>query len=191
MGRALPQNSAPQKITAALAVLPNTQRLQVLRGLEINGSEDDPLDWHGWATIGLATWNGTSGSKEGFFTAFLPWSRKWPKYIAGTEAEKAQFDRNTAERWEAFSKCPPDKIGAGTIFWLADKAAPRWREEYDARKDDGQGGGDAGQQGGPTPQPTALPKLIINSSDPTATAKDLAVLIAKHDDFLFNGHAPV
>jgi putative DNA primase/helicase len=36
-----------------------------------------------------------------------------------------------------------------------------------------------------------LPQLIINSADPTATAKDLAALIAKRDDFLFNGHAPI
>jgi putative DNA primase/helicase len=36
-----------------------------------------------------------------------------------------------------------------------------------------------------------LPELIINGSDPTATAKDLATLIAARDDFLFNGHAPV
>jgi hypothetical protein len=36
-----------------------------------------------------------------------------------------------------------------------------------------------------------LPELIINSADPTATAKDLAALIAKRDDFLFNGHAPI
>ena len=36
-----------------------------------------------------------------------------------------------------------------------------------------------------------LPELIISGSDPTATAKDLAALIAKRDDFLFNGHAPI
>jgi hypothetical protein len=36
-----------------------------------------------------------------------------------------------------------------------------------------------------------LPELIVNSADPTATAKDLAALIAKRTDFLFNGHAPV
>jgi hypothetical protein len=36
-----------------------------------------------------------------------------------------------------------------------------------------------------------LPELMINSSDPTATAKDLATLIAKQDDFLFNGHTPI
>jgi hypothetical protein len=36
-----------------------------------------------------------------------------------------------------------------------------------------------------------LPELIISGSDPTATAKDLAALIAERDDFLFNGHAPI
>jgi hypothetical protein len=35
------------------------------------------------------------------------------------------------------------------------------------------------------------PELIINGSDPTASAKDLATLIAKRNDFLFNGNAPV
>src|SRR5262249_52283892 len=33
-----------------------------------------------------------------------------------------------------------------------------------------------------------LPALVINEADPTATAKKLAKLIAKRDDFLFNGH---
>ena len=36
-----------------------------------------------------------------------------------------------------------------------------------------------------------LAKLIINGSDPTATAKELAALIATRNDFLFNGNAPV
>jgi hypothetical protein len=36
-----------------------------------------------------------------------------------------------------------------------------------------------------------LPKLIINDSDPTAAAKQLAALIAEGNEFLFNGHAPV
>jgi hypothetical protein len=33
--------------------------------------------------------------------------------------------------------------------------------------------------------------LIVNESDPTATAIELAALIAAQEDFLFNGHAPV
>jgi len=36
-----------------------------------------------------------------------------------------------------------------------------------------------------------LPNLLINDSDPTAAAKELAALIAARDDFLFNGNAPV
>src|SRR5262245_53432832 len=36
-----------------------------------------------------------------------------------------------------------------------------------------------------------MPELIINGSDPTATAKHLAALIATRDDFLFNGYAPI
>ena len=35
-----------------------------------------------------------------------------------------------------------------------------------------------------------LPELIIDGSDPTATAKRLATLIAQRNDFLFNGYAP-
>jgi hypothetical protein len=36
-----------------------------------------------------------------------------------------------------------------------------------------------------------LPELIINNSDPTAAAKQLAALISQRDDFLFNGNWPV
>jgi hypothetical protein len=38
---------------------------------------------------------------------------------------------------------------------------------------------------------TDLPQLLINDSNPTATAKELAKLIAAHGEFLFNGNAPV
>jgi hypothetical protein len=198
-GDSYPKTANPGRIAAALAVIPNSKRLYVLRGVKIEGSEDDDLDWHGWATIGMATWNATGGSKEGFF-AFLPWSRKWSKYIAATAEEKKRFDRNTMAKWNAFSTSPPKDIGAGTIFYLADKASPGWRDEYE-----GGGGGEGEGEGGsygsdglaprpgalPPPQPTSLPFLIVNSSDPTATAKDLATLIAKRDDFLFNGNAAV
>src|SRR5262249_44275603 len=143
------------------------------RGEKINGSEDDDLDWHGWITIGMALWRGTGGSKEGE-AVFLTWSRKWPKYIAGTEAEKARLDRNTAERRKAFRKCPPKKVRVGTIFWLADQASPGWRQEYDdARKgnDQGESGGETSgfgeipvaegfnltASGGPQPQPPGAP----------------------------------
>src|SRR5262249_34267229 len=37
----------------------------------------------------------------------------------------------TAERWNHFFYSSPDRIGAGTIFYLADKASPNWRKKYD------------------------------------------------------------
>src|SRR5262249_24907448 len=80
-GNPYPEHAEPERIAAALAVIPNSKRLYVLRGEKINGSEDDDLDWHGWITIGMALWRGTGGSKEGE-AVFLTWSRKWPKYIA-------------------------------------------------------------------------------------------------------------
>jgi hypothetical protein len=48
-----------------------------------------------------------------------------------------------------------------------------------------------GDDFGPNVDQNNLPELIIISADPTATAKDLAALIAKRDDFLFNGHAAI
>src|SRR5262249_54962601 len=54
--------------------------------------------------------------------------------IEGTEEEKKHFDRNTMNKWNAFFKSPPTQLGAGTIFFLADKASPGWREKYEARK---------------------------------------------------------
>jgi hypothetical protein len=35
------------------------------------------------------------------------------------------------------------------------------------------------------------PDLLLDNSNPTATARQLAALIAQRDDFLFNGNAPV
>ena len=36
-----------------------------------------------------------------------------------------------------------------------------------------------------------LPDLLIDNSNPTATARRLAALIAQRDEFLFNGNVPV
>jgi hypothetical protein len=40
-------------------------------------------------------------------------------------------------------------------------------------------------------QEAAKPELIVNVSDPTATAIELAALFAAREDFLFNGYSPV
>jgi hypothetical protein len=86
-------------IAAALAVIPN-----------------DDVSWEEWNRIGMAAWRATGGSEEGF-AAFEAWSSKSSKHDP-TETRK---------RWDGFKTSPPTIIGAGTIFWLADRAAPGWR----------------------------------------------------------------
>jgi predicted P-loop ATPase len=91
----------PELIADALAVIPNN------------------ADWDRWYQLGMAVWRATGGSADGF-TAWDTWSKKSPKYDA----------RNTAQKWAAFFKSPPTKIGAGTIFHLADQASPNWRKPW-------------------------------------------------------------
>jgi AAA domain/Primase C terminal 2 (PriCT-2)/Bifunctional DNA primase/polymerase, N-terminal len=92
-------------IAAALAVIPNN------------------ANWDGWNNIGMAVWRATAGSEAGR-AAWDAWSKKNP----------AKYDaRNTAEKWAAYFKSPPTRIGAGTIFYLADQASPGWRQDYEAR----------------------------------------------------------
>ena len=123
----------PERIAAALAVIPN-----------------DNVHWNDWNNMGMATWNATSGSPEGK-AAFHAWSKKSPKYNA----------QITDERWAAYFRSPPTRIGAGTIFWLADQA-PGWRQEYEARKGDRDSGGGGGNGTdpplGPEPEPEPKPK---------------------------------
>jgi Bifunctional DNA primase/polymerase, N-terminal/Primase C terminal 2 (PriCT-2) len=69
--------------------------------------------WEGWNRVMMAIWAATGGSEEGFEIADR-WCAKWEGYDA----------RNTRQRWEAISRSPPDRIGAGTIFNLADRASP-------------------------------------------------------------------
>jgi hypothetical protein len=81
-----------------------------------------------------------------------------------------------------------DGFTIGTFIHWAKQCGANFEPWYEASKNNGQG--DAQPEKGEASK-ASLPKLIVNSSDPTATAKDLAALIAKRDDFLFNGHAPI
>jgi hypothetical protein len=90
----------PTLIAAALNVIPNND-----------------LGWDEWNRVGMATWAATGGSDAGF-KAFDAWSKKSSKYDAAI----------TRERWHAYSTSPPDRIGVGTLFFLANQAVPNWRE---------------------------------------------------------------
>jgi hypothetical protein len=85
------QADNPEDIAKALAVLPNAD-----------------LGWEEWNRHAMATWGATGGSEEGF-AAFDAWSQKSGKYNAET----------TRDRWDEITECPPNTIGAGTIFHMA------------------------------------------------------------------------
>src|SRR5262249_6983438 len=72
--------------------------------------------WKEWNRFGMAIWNATGGAG---FAAFDRWSQKSAEYDAKT----------TADRWAHFFRSPPDRIGAGSIFFAADQARPGWRDE--------------------------------------------------------------
>jgi hypothetical protein len=89
----------PELISAAMHVIPNPD-----------------LGYDDWKTFGMAIWRATAGSAEGL-VSFEEWSKKSGKYDAD----------NTRKAWQEITRSPPDRIGAGTIFYHADKADPEWR----------------------------------------------------------------
>lgn len=95
----------PTLIPLALAVIPNEDVVQP----EYN-------------RIGMACWAASQGSDEGF-QAFDAWAQKSKKYHGGTR-----------KRWKHYFKSPPTKIGAGTIFYMAQQADPNWRNGHAPEK---------------------------------------------------------
>lgn len=88
-------------VASALSVIPN-----------------DDLDWHDWNRVGMATWAATGGAEERYRT-FAGWSAKSQKNDpAATEA-----------RWKHYFTSPPDRVGFGTLVYLARKHSPGWRHE--------------------------------------------------------------
>jgi RecA-family ATPase len=90
----------------------------VAAGVAVILNED--LGWESWNRIAMAIYGATDGSDAGF-AAFDSFSRKSTKYDA----------RNTRAKWDALHSCPPDRIGAGTLFYHASEADPGWRDALD------------------------------------------------------------
>jgi hypothetical protein len=99
----------PSLVAAALVAIPN-----------------DDCGWECWNRIGMATWAATGGAEEGL-AAFDMWSSK----------SKKHDQRATRERWEHYFESPPSRIGAGTLFFMAQQNNPNWRPR------DQKGSGDA------------------------------------------------
>jgi hypothetical protein len=93
----------PAMVATALAVIPN-----------------EDLGWDDWNVVGMATWRATKAAPEGL-TAFDAFSRKSKKYSK----------ERTAERWGHYADSPPNRVGAGTIFYMANQADPDWRKRHD------------------------------------------------------------
>ena len=86
----------------------------------------------------------------------------------------------------------PDEVMREIAADVERVSGPKKRKARIKARDNDQKGAEHSDDGStPDDDQNDLPELIISGSDPTATAKDLAALIAKRDDFLFNGHAPV
>jgi hypothetical protein len=90
------------RLTLAIAMVPNNDRPW----------DSDPQTI-GWNDIGMALFSATGGSKKGLdlLHAFSKRSAKYNE--AATDA-----------KWKALHSCPPNEIGAGTIYYLAEQSVP-------------------------------------------------------------------
>jgi hypothetical protein len=68
-------------------------------------------DWHGWNRVGMAIFAASGGSDQGGIV-FDDWSAKSPKYNPYT----------TSARWRNYRRSRPDRIGLGTLIYLAREA---------------------------------------------------------------------
>jgi putative DNA primase/helicase len=91
----------PERVSTAMAVIPNAD-----------------VGWGDWKKFGLAIYRATSGTG---FKIFDEWSKKSAKYDEGY----------TRTEWEGIRGSPPDRIGAGTIFYHADLADTKWWRKGD------------------------------------------------------------
>jgi Primase C terminal 2 (PriCT-2) len=103
------RNGEPQapieRLEAAMLMLPNADR-----------------HWDEWNKFGMALWRASGGSDEGL-ELFKRWSANSVKY---NEAA-------TKARWQHYHRSPPNRIGAGTIFYAAAEewVDPNWDDYGD------------------------------------------------------------
>jgi hypothetical protein len=86
-------------IAAALEVIPNND-----------------LKWDDWNKVGMAIY--AALSPDGF-DLFDKWSQK------STTKYNSSKDETSSTRWDAYTRSPPDRGGAGTIYHLAEETG--WR----------------------------------------------------------------
>ena len=84
---------------------------------------NDLNDYYAWKTFGMAIYSAAEGDGFEIFDRF---SQRW----IGGEYNEA----HTWKAWNQIDGSPPDRIGAGTICYLADKASPGWGQQYETEK---------------------------------------------------------
>jgi hypothetical protein len=133
-----------------------------------------------WRNVGMAL-NDAYG--DAGFAVWAEWSASSAKYNA------ADQEKN----WRSFT--PGGGITIGTLFHLAQQHGYHFADGDDhTKRADGKQVPENDtevEQDGDKQASDGRPELVINESDPTATAKKLAALIAKTDNFLFNGYGPI
>lgn len=85
------------EVDDALAIIPN-----------------DDVSWGEWNRVAMATFAATGGHG---LEAFDLWSQKSSKYDAA----------ETQKKWQRLVSSPPNGIGAGTLFHMANEIDPGWR----------------------------------------------------------------
>jgi hypothetical protein len=110
--------TAPSKPRKSNAVL-TADDGRLARALAFIPNPD--VEWKEWCDLGLAIYGATGGSDMGF-AMFDAWSQR----------SVLKYDPHfTAKTWGGFERSPPNRIGAGTIFYLASKHCPQWADWLD------------------------------------------------------------
>ena len=88
--------------------VPEAEVTRLARAVATIGNEDVP--WDEWTRIGMAIYAGTGGTAAGL-AIWLAWSSRSIKHEAGS----------CEERWAHYATSPPKRIGAGTLFYMANE----------------------------------------------------------------------
>lgn len=88
----------------------------IIGALEVMTNED--VAWDDWVRVGLAVRAAAGERAEECFEAFEKWSEKSEKHVP--EACR--------EAWEHWGRSPGDRVGFGTLRWLAREAVEGWKQ---------------------------------------------------------------
>lgn len=117
-----PEETDFDKIIKAMTLIPNKPGTV----WEVTSRKDGVVTtregWDGWNTIGMALHRATGGSDAGF-KVFDEWCRQnLVKYKNGKYIRYSWYGR--------WIKSPPKRIGARTLYAIADDLEPKWEEVW-------------------------------------------------------------